>query len=232
MRVTRVGWISVLTLALLVGPALAQETPELKTQRDKIMYALGVNIASNLRQQGAEIDLDLVVRGMRDSLTGGRLLLSDEDVRIAIQKYQIDLRQKQAQILAKAATENKREGEAFLAANKSAEGVVTLPSGLQYKVLKAGSGRKPADADTVEVNFRASFVNGAEFDGTHLTGRPSSFAVGGAIPGWKEALKLMPVGSTWMLFVPAPLAYGDRGKAGSIGPNATLVYELELLAIK
>jgi UDP-GlcNAc:undecaprenyl-phosphate/decaprenyl-phosphate GlcNAc-1-phosphate transferase len=228
----KVGWVSVLALALLVGPAYAQQTPEFKTQKDKIMYSLGVNFVSNLRQQGMEIDLDLVTRGMRDAFAGGQLLLSDEDIRIAIQKYQIELRQKQGQILAKTAAENKRAGEAFLAANKSAEGVVVLPSGLQYKVLKAGSGKKPTDADTVAVEFRGTFVNGAEFDGSHRTGKPASLTVGAAIPGWKEALKLMPVGSTWVLYVPAPLAYGERGKAGSVGPNAALVYELELLAIK
>ena len=228
----KIGWMSVLVLALLAGPASAQQSPELKTQRDKVMYAIGVNVASNLRQQGLEIDLDLVLRGMQDSFAGGQLLLSDEEIRIAIRNYQIELRQKQGQVLAKAASENKKAGEAFLAANKSAEGVIVLPSGLQYKVLKAGTGTRPADTDTVTVNFRGTFINGAEFDGTQRTGKPASFTVGGAIPGWKEALKLMPVGSKWVLFVPAPLAYGERGKAGSVGPNAALVYEIELLAIK
>jgi FKBP-type peptidyl-prolyl cis-trans isomerase FklB len=134
--------------------------------------------------------------------------------------------------MAKAAEDNRKAGESFLAENKKKEGVVTLPSGLQYKVLKAGDGKKPTDADTVECHYRGTLINGTEFDSSYLTGQPATFKIAGVIPGWREALKLMPVGSKWQLFVPSQLAYGARGKGGSIGPNAALIFEVELLAIK
>jgi FKBP-type peptidyl-prolyl cis-trans isomerase FklB len=222
----------VLLACALAAPTSAQEAPKLETPRDRVNYAIGVNMISNLRQQGIEVDLDLVIRGMQDAHAGGTLLLSDEEVRIAIQKYQNEVRKSRSQSIARLATENKREGEAFQAANKSVAGVVTLPSGLQYQVLKAGTGRKPVDKDTVEVRFTGTFVNGREFDATSRTGKPLVLKVGAAIPGWREALKLMPEGSTWKLVVPPRLAYGDRGKPGQVGPYATLVYELELVGIR
>jgi FKBP-type peptidyl-prolyl cis-trans isomerase FklB len=130
-----------------------------------------------------------------------------------------------------AAADNKKEGDAFLAENMKKEGVMALPSGLQYKILKAGSGKMPTDADTVECNYRGTFINGTEFDSSYRTGKPATLKVKGVIPGWQEALKLMPVGSKWQLFIPPQLAYGERG-SGPIGPNATLIFDLELLAIK
>jgi FKBP-type peptidyl-prolyl cis-trans isomerase FklB len=135
-------------------------------------------------------------------------------------------------MMAKAAEDNKKAGESFLAENKKKEGVVTLPSGLQYKVLKAGDGKKPTDTDTVECNYRGTHIDGTEFDSSYRTGQPATFKVAGVIPGWREALKLMPVGSKWQIFVPSQLAYGTRGKPGSVGPNAALIFEVELLAIK
>jgi FKBP-type peptidyl-prolyl cis-trans isomerase FklB len=128
--------------------------------------------------------------------------------------------------------ESKKEGDAFLAENKQKEGVVTLPSGLQYKIIKAGEGKKPKQEDTVVCHYRGTLINGTEFDGTHGPGEPATFKVTGVVPGWREALKLMPVGSKWQLFIPPVLAYGERGAGATIGPNATLIYEVELLAIK
>jgi len=138
---------------------------------------------------------------------------------------------KQRQAAGLAGEENRKAGEAFLAGNKAKDGVVTLPSGLQYKVLKAGDGRKPSDADMVECRYRGTLIDGTEFDRSDPAGQPATFKVAGVIPGWREALKLMPVGSKWQLFIPPQLAYGAIG-SGPIGPNATLIFELELLAVK
>ena len=159
--------------------------------------------------------------------------MTEESLRKTMVTYQTELRQKQARARQAALVNNKKAGDAFLAQNKTKEGVVTLPSGLQYKVLKAGTGRKPADADTVECHYRGTFINGTEFDSTY-GGQPAAFKVqeGGGIPGWREALKLMPVGSKWQLFLPAELAFGERGTSRGIEPNATLIFELELIAVK
>jgi FKBP-type peptidyl-prolyl cis-trans isomerase FklB len=230
--VSSVKWFAVVLGAILLAATVyAAEQPELKTDKDKVNYAIGVNIIGNLKLQGVEIDLDLVMKGMKDANSGGKLLLSDEEIRNGIDKYQTAVRQKRTQMTARTAEDNKKEGEAFLAENKKKEGVVTLPSGLQYKVLKAGDGKKPTAADTVECNYRGTFVNGTEFDSSYRAGKPAAFKVTGVIPGWTEALKLMPVGSKWQLFVPYQLAYGEKG-SGRIGPNATLIFEVELVAIK
>jgi FKBP-type peptidyl-prolyl cis-trans isomerase len=206
--------------------------PVLNTQKDKINYAIGVSLLSNFKKQGIDIDLDLVIRGMKDAFSGDKLLMTDEELRQTMMIYQAQVRQIQGKARAELAETNKKEGEAFLEENKKQEGVVTLPSGLQYKIIKAGDGRTPTDTDTVECRYRGTVINGTEFDSSYRTGRPSTFKVNGVIPGWTEALKLMPVGSTWKLFIPPQLAYGERGAGGPIGPNATLIFEVELLAIK
>lgn len=210
----------------------AKETGALATQRDKVNYAIGVNLIGNFKQQGVDIDLDVVMQGMRDAAAGGKLLLSEDELRQAITQYQTKIRQKRGQETVKPAVDNRAAGEAFLAENKEKEGVVTLESGLQYKILKAGDGRKPTLEDTVECQYRGFFINGNEFDSSYGNERPLLFKVAEMIAGWRQALPLMPTGSKWQLFVPAPLAYGERGKGGSIGPNTTLIFEVELLAIK
>jgi FKBP-type peptidyl-prolyl cis-trans isomerase len=227
----RLKGIVLLGLLLLAAQTHAGDQPLLKTDKDKVNYAIGVNIINSIKQQGVEIDLDLVIKGMKDAHSGGELLLGDEELRKAIEQYQVAVRQKRAQIMAKAAEDNKKAGEAFLAENKKKEGVVTLPSGLQYMILKTGDGKKPADADTVECHYRGTLIDGTEFDNTVRTGKPATVKVTAVIPGWREALKLMPTGSKWQLFIPSQLAYGERG-SGRIGPNATLIFEVELLAIK
>ena len=232
-----VGVSSVKLLAVVLGAALlaaavyAGEQPELKTDKDRVNYSIGVNIIGNFKLQGIDIDLDLVMKGMQDAHSGGKLLLTDEEIRVGVDKYLTAVKQKWSQMKVKTAEENKKAGEVFLAENKKKEGVVTLPSGLQYKVLKAGDGKKPTDADTVECNYRGTLINGTEFDSSYRAGKPASFKVSGVVPGWTEALKMMPVGSKWQLFIPYQLAYGVRG-SGRIGPNAMLIFEVELLAIK
>jgi FKBP-type peptidyl-prolyl cis-trans isomerase FklB len=219
------------TILMMAAPVVAGEQPALKTEKDRVNYSIGVNFIGNIKHQGVEIDLDLVMKGMQDAYSGEKLLLSDEDIRIGIDTYQRAVKQKHAQMAAKTAEENKKAGEAFLAENKKRKGVVTLPSGLQYRVIKAGDGKKPTEADTVECNYRGTLINGTEFDSSARTGKPATFKVSGVIPGWTEALKLMPVGSTWQLFTPSQLAYGGRGP-GRIGPNSTLIFTIELIAIK
>lgn len=209
------------------GPAVA-----LKTQKEKASYAIGLNIGKSMKKDAVDIDPALLSRGIRDALAGNKPLLSDADAQAALMALQADLRKKQEEKLQIAGEANKKEGEAFLAANKSKEGVVALPSGLQYKILKEGTGPKPTAADTVICNYRGTLLDNTEFDSSYKRGQPATFPVGQVIKGWTEALQLMPVGSKWQLFVPSELAYGPRGVGGDIGPNSTLIFEVELLSIQ
>jgi FKBP-type peptidyl-prolyl cis-trans isomerase len=210
--------------------AKSREVPELPTQKDKFSYALGMNIGTNLRRQSVPVDPDILMRGLKDALAGGQTLLTEEEARTAIMEVQNDIRKQQQEKMRVQGEANKKEGDAFLAANKTKEGVVTLASGLQYKILQAGTGPKPTATDSVSVNYRGTLVNGTEFDSSYKRGQPATFPITGVIKGWAEALQLMPVGSKWQLFIPSDLAYGERGP-GEIGPNATLIFEVELLKI-
>ena len=204
----------------------------LKTQKDKVSYALGANLGMNLHKESVEVDTAIVLRGLKDALAGGKLLLTDDEAKAALTQLQTDLRNKQMEKMKEAADLNKKAGTEFLEANKAKEGVVTLPSGLQYKILTEGTGPKPLATDTVSCNYRGTLLNGTEFDSSYKRGQPASFPVTGVIKGWTEALQLMPVGSKWQLFVPAELGYGDRGAGADIGPGATLIFEVELLSIQ
>jgi len=217
------------------APATTRSTTALalKTQKDKASYALGMKIGSDLRKQGvnASVDPAVAARGFKDALAGTKSQLTDDELRAALTQLQSQVREKQ---MAKAHEEGgaaHKAGEEFLAANKGKEGVVTLPSGMQYKILTAGSGPKPTASDTVSCNYKGTLLNGKEFDSSYKRGHPETFPVGGVIKGWTEALQLMPVGSKWQLFIPADLAYGDRGAGGDIGPGETLIFEVELLSI-
>jgi len=201
----------------------------LKTQKDKLSYALGMNIGSSLHRQPVNLDPAMTAQGLKDELSGGKTLLTVEEAQAILTAEQKELQQKQEAMMKQAGEANQKEGEAFLAANKGKDGVVTLPSGLQYKILNAGTGPKPTASDFVVCNYKGTFVNGTEFDSSR--GQPATFPLSGVIKGWTEALQLMPVGSKWQLFVPSGLAYGPTGK-GPIGPNATLIFEVELLSIQ
>lgn len=232
------AFAAVLGLSLLAGGAAAGDEPAPKTDREKLSYGMGVSMARNLQRQGAEIDADLMARGLKDAFSGQKLLLSDEEVRAALSQFQAEQRKKQQARRQPSAEEAKKQGEAFLAENAKKEGVVTLRSGLQYKVLKEGQGRKPTGTDRAVCHYRGTFVDGTEFDSSYKRGKPATFDLARMIPGLREALKLMPAGSKWQLFIPAKLAHGERGmrgkkrKAGFIGPNATLIYETELLDVQ
>jgi FKBP-type peptidyl-prolyl cis-trans isomerase len=231
LKGTVLTWMALLGVALLAVQAGAEETPVLKTMKDKVSYGLGVDIARNFKKQGIEADPDLVMKGLKDGLSGEKLLLPEEDLRLIMSGFRHELSKRRMEVLKLLAEENKKNGAAFLSENAHKEGVMTLPSGLQYKVLKAGDGKKPAEGDTVECNYRGNLMNGTELDKSEA-GKPATFKLTAVIPGWKEALLLMPVGSKWQLFVPPHLAYGEKGSEGRIGPNATLVFELELVSIR
>jgi FKBP-type peptidyl-prolyl cis-trans isomerase len=203
----------------------------LKTQRDKFSYALGMKMGENLHKQAVPVDPAILARGLRDALAGGKTQLTDDEAQAALGAVQNDLRKKQQEKMQEASAANKKVGDAFLTTNKAKEGVVTLPSGLQYKILTAGTGPKPTATDSVVCNYRGTLIDGKEFDSSYKRGEPVTFTVNGVIKGWTEALQLMPVGSKWQLFIPADLAYGDRGAGADIGPGSTLIFEVELLSI-
>jgi FKBP-type peptidyl-prolyl cis-trans isomerase len=208
----------------------------LKTRKEKFSYALGMNIGTglgaNLKKQSVEVDSNLVSQGLKDAMSDGKTRLTQEEAQAVLTEVQNEVRKQQQQKTQQAAATNKTEGEAFLAANKDKEGVLTLPSGLQYKILTAGTGPMPTAKDSVVCNYRGTLINGTEFDSSYKRGQPATFAVGQVIKGWTEALQLMPVGSKWQLFVPSGLAYAERGAGAEIGPNATLIFEVELLSIE
>jgi FKBP-type peptidyl-prolyl cis-trans isomerase len=194
----------------------------LKTQKEKASYAIGMNIGKSMHKDSVDVDTAILLRGLKDGLSGAKPLLTDDEARAAMTALQVELRKKQDDA-----------NKAFLADNKTKDGVVTLPSGLQYKILKEGTGPKPTAADTVVCNYKGTLIDNTEFDSSYKRGQPATFPVSGVIKGWTEALQLMPVGSKWELFIPSELAYGARGgPGGGIGPNATLVFEVELMSIQ
>ena len=218
--------------AAKTAAAKSAATTALKTPKDKFSYALGMNLGASLHKQSVDVDPNIVAQGLRAALAGGKTLLTQEEAQAALTEVQNELRKKQQEKMQVAGEANKKEGEAFLASNKAKEGVVTLPSGLEYKILKEGNGPKPTASDSVVCNYRGTLINGTEFDSSYKRGQPATFPVNGVIKGWTEALQLMPVGSKWQLFVPSSLAYAERGAGGDIGPNATLIFEVELLSIQ
>jgi FKBP-type peptidyl-prolyl cis-trans isomerase len=225
-------WFVTLVVMALAVPARAQEATPLATENDKLSYAMGMDLGQQLKAQSVDIDPALFGRGLADALSGGKTLLTTEEAKAVIAELQKAMIVKRAEAARLSGEKNKAEGEAFLAANAAKEGVVTLPSGLQYKVLTTGTGRKPTLEDTVVCQYRLSLVDGKEVDSSYKRGQPFTIPVKGAIKGWTEVLQLMPVGSKWEVFVPPSLGYGERGAGADIGPNATLVFEVELLTIK
>jgi len=204
----------------------------LKTQKEKFSYAIGMKMGANFKKQSVPVDANILARGVKDALAGTKTLLTDEEAQAAIMEVQKEMQAKMQEKNKEAADVNKKTGEAFLAANKGKEGVVALPSGLQYKIEKAGTGSKPTATDSVVCNYRGTLIDGKEFDSSYKRGQPATFPVTGVIKGWTEALQLMPVGSKWQLFIPSDLAYGDRGAGADIGPGATLIFEVELMSIE
>src|SRR5208282_3362840 len=210
--------------------------PALTTRKQKFSYALGMNIGNglgaNLKKQSVEVDWNLVSQGMKDAVAGSKTRLTEEEAKAVLTEVQTEIQKQQQEKAKEEAAKNKSEGDAYLAANKTKEGVVTLPSGLQYKILSAGTGPKPAMGDTVKCNYRGTLIDGTEFDSSYKRGQAAAFPLNRIIKGWAEALQLMPVGSKWQLVIPPDLAYAGNGFPPAIGPNVTLVFELELLSIE
>jgi len=219
-----------LASALIVSvPVLAKD--KLETEKDKVSYMVGMQIGGSLTRIKDEIDITLVQQAMADALAGKDMKLSPEEAMQVQQAFAEKLQAKQAAEMQAMAEKNKKEGEAFLAKNKSASGVKTTASGLQYQVITEGKGEKPSATDTVKVHYVGTLLDGTKFDSSIDRGQPAQFALNAVIPGWTEALQLMPVGSKYKLWIPSDLAYGDRGTPGPIGPNSTLQFEVELLEI-
>jgi FKBP-type peptidyl-prolyl cis-trans isomerase FklB len=218
------------------APAAASQSPTpapaFKTQKEKVSYAIGMEMGKGLKGQGMDVDTSVLAQGLKDALSGAKPQMSEEELKQVITSLQQEMRQKQMQIQEAAAAENKTKGDAFLAENAKKDGVVALPDGLQYKILAAGQGKKPAETDTVLCNYKGTFLDGTEFDSSTQAGKPVPFEVKNVIPGFKEVLQMMPVGSKWQIFVPSNLAYGERGAGNVIGPNATLIFEIELVSIQ
>ena len=221
----KLKWMAVLGIGLLAAQLSAQEPAGLKTQKDRTSYALGMDLANSLKKQSIDVDPALFSQGLRDVLGSSKTLLTEEEVRTILAALQTEVRNNMTAKI-------KQDGAAFLAQNKAKDGVVTLPSGLQYKILKAGDGKKPGLDDTVVCHYKGTLIDGTEFDSSYKRNQPATFPVKGVIKGWTEALQLMAVGSQWQLVIPSDLAYGDRGAANVIPPYSTLVFEVELVSIQ
>ena len=218
-------------VAALASPLTASAIEKLTTEREKVSYMVGMDLSKGLMQIKDEIDLAIVVQALETSLKGGATLMTDAEqqtVRQAFIQKMTAAQQAQQKV---SADKNKKDGEAFLAANKTKPGVKSTASGLQYEVIKEGTGKKPAATDQVKVHYVGTLIDGTKFDSSYDRGQPAQFALNGVIPGWTEALQLMTVGSKYKLFIPSTLAYGDKGTPGPIGPNATLIFEVELVEI-
>ena len=220
--------IAVLSILFLVSQVNAEERLVLKNQKEKVSYIIGMDIGNNLKRQSIDIDTNILAKGVKDAFSGSQPLLTEQEIRETMTAFRKEMMAKQEEV----AKKNKKDGEVFLAENKKKEGVKTLPSGLQYKVIRVGIGKKPKLTDSVTTHYRGTLINGTEFDSSYRRGQPISFQVNGVIPGWTEALQLMEEGAKWQLFIPSNLAYGERGAGRDIGPNATLVFEIELLSIE
>ena len=224
-------WNTLLIMGLIASSANAAEPKTvLKDQKDKVSYSIGLQIGGTIKAQGLDVNPDLLALAIKDTLAGGKTLLTEQEAGEVMQKLQTEMMAKETAKATEGGAKNRKEGVAFLAANAKKEGVKTLPSGLQYKILKAGTGKIPKATDTVTTHYRGTFLDGKEFDSSYKRNEPASFPVSGVIAGWTEALKLMPVGSKWQLFIPSELAYGDQGQRG-IPPASTLLFDIELLSI-
>lgn len=221
-----------LAIGVSLGSYGADQATELKEQKDKVSYALGLNMGMNLKRQSVEVNPDILMQGLKDALGGEKQLLTDEQMKETFRQLNQEVMARQQKVRDEQLTKNKEAGQKFLEENAKKEGIVTLPSGLQYKVLSEGTGPSPKSTDRVSVKYAGTLINGTEFDSTAKNGgTPATFRVDGVIKGWTEALQKMKKGSRWQLFIPGDLAYGERGSPPKIEPNSTLIFDVELLDI-
>lgn len=223
------GWAALTLAALTTTVTLAQDTP-LESTKDKVSYAIGLDIGKNLKAQDIEADPTTIARGIKDALGDAKPLLTDEQIREIFTTFQAELQAKRAERMKVEGEKNLKEGAAFLEANKAKEGVKTLPSGLQYKEITPGTGATPKATDNVTTHYKGTLIDGTEFDSSYKRGEPATFPVNGVIKGWTEALQLMKEGGKWQLFIPAELAYGEQGRPG-IPPNSVLLFDIELVKV-
>jgi FKBP-type peptidyl-prolyl cis-trans isomerase FklB len=239
----RVAFVAAATIALVpmasqaepaatAAPSPTPAASPLATEQQKLDYTLGVQLGRNLRNMGVEVDPELLVQGLRDALAGKRLLLSETELRQSMMAMRAESRQGRVRTFAVASDENYKLGEAFRADYAKKSGVVATSQGMLYKVVKQGAGRVPREGDSVEVRYRGTLVDGTEFDSSSRSDGPATFAVKASLPGWRQALLQMPVGSTWEVVLPPKLAFGARGNGLNVGPQATVIFELELVAIR
>lgn len=226
------SWVlAALMVFIIAGPLFGEERMPLKEKRDRVSYTVGVDIGTTLKKQSVDVNVEVLKEAIRDVLTGKKLLLTDAEmaeIRVQTEKEGTERKEKQMKAIAE---KNRKEEEKFLAENKSKEGVICLPSGLQYKVIRAGSGGKPKEDDVVLVHYRVALLDGTEVENSHKKAKPESFELENVIPGWREGAQLMQVGSHWRLFIPSKLAYGEDGVGELLGPNTMLIFDLELLKI-
>lgn len=217
---------------VLLSCQSAPHKPELKTLQDSVSYSIGMDIAKNLKGQMIDVNPDVVAQALKDMNPNGKPMLTDAQAQSVMMEFQSEMMAKHSAKMKEAAEKNLKDGTTFLAENKNKEGVITLPSGLQYKVLTKGSGKRPSAKDNVSVNYRGSLIDGTEFDSSVKHGGPAVFPVSGVIKGLSEALQLMPVGSKWQIVIPPEIGYGAQSVGMQITPNSVLVFEIELLGIK
>ncbi len=229
MRITVMLMVALMVVSFA---SVAQKKAELKTQKQKASYGIGVDIGKNFKEQFPDVDVDAMVRGFKDALSGTKPAIDEKELATVMATFQQEMVQKRAERVAAEGAKNMKDGEAFLEANKKKPGVITLQSGLQYKIITMGTGAKPSPKDTVRCNYRGTLINGKEFDSSFKSGKPAELVLGQMIPGWIEGLQLMPIGSKWELYIPSNLAFGERSLGAEIGPNSTLVFEVEILGIK
>jgi FKBP-type peptidyl-prolyl cis-trans isomerase len=210
----------------------AQQAKSLSTKKQKISYGIGREMGRNIRQQEADVDLDALLKGMKDGVSNAKPAIAEEEIQALLEAYSREMMEKQTSKAKEQGDKNKKAGEAFLASNKKKDGVTTLANGIQYRILKAGNGPKPTKDKTVVCHYRGTLTDGTEFDSSIKRNEPATFPVVNVIQGWQEILPMMPVGSKWEVVIPSNLGYGERGTGGAIGPNATLIFEIELLSIQ
>lgn len=219
-----------LIVAFAAVPSFAAEKTKAMSEKEKLGYSIGYVNGANMKQEGIDVSAEQLARGVRDGYSGKKGSMTEAEIGATLAAYEQKMRAKQAEELKKAAEANKKAGDAFLAENRKKAGVVTLPSGLQYKEIKAGTGKQPKETDSAKVHYTGTTIDGAEFDSSVKRGEPATFALNAVVKGFREALMLMKEGAKWQVAIPAELGYGEQGR-GPIGPNQTLVFELELIEI-
>ena len=222
-------WVGALGFMLLTP--LYAESASITQETDKLSYTIGVDMGMGFKKQGLQVNPTLLLQGLQDALAGGELKMTQQEMQDTLQKFQKEMVAKKLTEFKDVSEKNKKSGELFLAENKKKEGVIALPSGLQYKVIKAGTGAQPGKTDSVTVEYTGTLLDGKVFDSTERTGKPVTFQLDRVIPGWTEALQLMKEGATWEIYVPSELAYGQRGIGGPIGPNETLIFKINLISV-